>query len=93
VFWATGQGQVTPASTDGAVIASGQWPVPMSPVTVMIGTEEVTPAWVGLIYTGEIQVNLQIPGDAPVNGAVPLQLKIGGVLSRPDVTVSIKAKN
>ena len=91
-IWATGQGAVTPAGIDGAAIVSGQWPVPTNPVTAIVGAAEVAPSWVGLVFTGEIQVNVQIPNDAPVGSAVPLQLTIGGVSSRPDVTVSIKAK-
>jgi uncharacterized protein (TIGR03437 family) len=91
-FWATGQGAVTPGGIDGSTIASGAWPLPTHPVTVVIGTEEVTPAWAGLIYTGEMQVNVQIPADAQAGGAVPLRLKIDGVLSRVEATVAIKAK-
>jgi uncharacterized protein (TIGR03437 family) len=91
-FWATGQGAVTPGGIDGSTIASGAWPVPTHPVTVVIGTEEVTPGWAGLIYTGELQVNVQLPADAQVGSAVPLRLKIDGVLSRVDATVAIKAK-
>jgi uncharacterized protein (TIGR03437 family) len=39
-----------------------------------------------------MQVNVQIPASAQVGSAVPLQLKIDGVLSRVEATVAIKAK-
>jgi uncharacterized protein (TIGR03437 family) len=42
-----------------------------------------------LIYTGEIQVNVVIPSDAPT-GDVPLVLTIGAASSRKDATIAIK---
>ncbi len=91
-FWVTGQGLVTPESADGAVIQDGAWPVPVQPVKAIIGGKEVTPIWVGLVYTGMIQVNVQVPADATTGAAVPLQVKIGNATSRADVTVAIKPK-
>jgi uncharacterized protein (TIGR03437 family) len=55
-------------------------------VKVMFGAIEAYLAF------GEIQINVKLPDDAPVSGAVPLQLKIGAVSSRSDVSFSIKAR-
>ena len=43
-----------------------------------------------LIYTGEIQANVSIPGGAPTGSAVPLVLTIGTASSRNDATIAIK---
>ncbi len=87
-FWATGQGMVSPAGVDGELIAN-----PKSvnlPVKVTIGgiaANLVAPPV--LIYTGEIQVAVYIPADAPT-GNVPLVLTIGSASSRSDATIAIK---
>jgi uncharacterized protein (TIGR03437 family) len=44
----------------------------------------------GLIYTGEIQINVLIPANAPTGSAVPLVVTIGGASSRADTTVAIQ---
>ena len=44
----------------------------------------------GLVYSGEVQINLVIPDDAPGGPAVPLVLSIGTANSRADATVAIK---
>jgi uncharacterized protein (TIGR03437 family) len=47
-------------------------------------------AFDGLIYTGEIQVNVTIPANAPTGSAVPLVVSIGGASSRSDATIAIQ---
>jgi uncharacterized protein (TIGR03437 family) len=86
-FWATGQGLVDPAGQDGEVIAS---PKDMKlPVKVSIGGIDAKVLGAVLIYTGEIQVNVVIPGTAPT-GDVPLVLTIGAASSRKDATIAVK---
>jgi len=87
-FWATGQGLVTPAGVDGEIVAA-----PKSvnlPVKVTIGGIDaplvVSPV---LIYTGEIQVPVYVPSNAPT-GNVPLVLTIGNAKSRADATIAVK---
>jgi uncharacterized protein (TIGR03437 family) len=46
--------------------------------------------FVGLVYSGEVQINLLIPAGAPTGSAVPLVVTIGGASSRTDVTVAIQ---
>lgn len=86
-FWATGQGLVDPAGQDGEVIA-----VPKNvklPVKVSVGGIDWPILAALLIYTGEIQVNVVIPSDAPT-GDVPLVLTIGTASGRKDATIAIK---
>jgi uncharacterized protein (TIGR03437 family) len=92
-FWATGQGLVDIPQQDGAQPAGPPFPKPLLPVSVNIGgvrvpDENVT--FVGLIYAGEIQVNVLIPSNAPTGNAVPLVLNIDGASSRTGVTMAIK---
>ncbi len=86
-FWATGQGLVDPAGQDGEAIASPK-KLRLS-VKVSIGGVEVTPNFAGLIFTGVMQVNLQIPDSTP-SGNVELLLTIGSATSRKGVTIAVK---
>jgi uncharacterized protein (TIGR03437 family) len=86
-FWATGQGQVDPFGQDGETISNPKSVV--LPVKVSIGGVDAQVLWTGLIYCGEVQVNVAIPANAPA-GDVPLVLTIGNAASRSQVTVSVK---
>ena len=69
------------------------YPSPLLPVAVTIGGVPVPAAnvvFAGLVYSGEIQINVLIPGTAPTGGAVPLVVSIGGTSSRTDVTIALK---
>ena len=59
------------------------------PVKVSIGGIDAQILGAVLIYTGEIQVNVVIPNNAPT-GAAPLMLTIGTAASRKDATIAIK---
>lgn len=86
-FWATGQGTVTPGGVDGETITNAKTVI--TPVKVGIGSLTVDPLWTGLIYTGEMQVNVAIPANAPT-GKVPLVITMGSSSSRTDATIAIK---
>ena len=65
----------------------------MLPVSVSLGGVAVPAAnmvFDGLVYTGEIQINVLIPANAPTGSAVPLVVTIGGASSRTDATVAIQ---
>ena len=47
-------------------------------------------AFYGLVYSGEVQMNLLIPANAPTGNAVPLVVTIGAASSRPDATIAIR---
>jgi uncharacterized protein (TIGR03437 family) len=63
------------------------------PVTVTIGGTVVPAAnvvFTGLVYAGEIQINVLIPDAAPTGAAVPLVVSLGAASSRTDVTIAVK---
>ena len=92
-FWVTGQGTVNTTLADGTQPTGPPFPTPMLPVSVTLGGTQVPAAnlaFDGLIYTGEIQVNVTIPANAPTGNAVPLVVNIGGASSRADATIAIQ---
>jgi uncharacterized protein (TIGR03437 family) len=92
-FWVTGQGVVNTTLGDGVQPSGPPYPAPLFPVSVSLGGAAVPAAniaFVGLIYSGEIQVNVLIPDNAPTGSAVPLVVTIGGASSRVDATVAIQ---
>ena len=65
----------------------------MLPVSVSLGGVALPAADIvfdGLVYSGEVQINLLIPANALTGSAVPLVVTIGGASSRPDATIAIK---
>jgi len=91
-FWLTGQGLVSIAQQDGEQPVGPPFPTPELPVSVTIGGVQVPPAnltFAGLIYSGEVQLNVLIPENVPTGGAVPLIVTIGNASSRHDATIAI----
>ena len=92
-FWATGQGLVDIPQQDGNATTGPPFPKPLLPVNVSLGGVKMPDSnvvFTGLVYSGEIQVNVLIPDSAPTGAAVPFSLMIGDVSSRAGVTVAIK---
>jgi uncharacterized protein (TIGR03437 family) len=92
-FWTTGQGLVNIPQQDGTQPTGPPYPNPLLPVTVTIGGAPVPAAnvvFTGLVYSGEIQINVVVPGNAPTGGTVPLVVTIGKASSRTDVTMAIQ---
>jgi uncharacterized protein (TIGR03437 family) len=92
-FWVTGQGLVNTTLADGTQPSGPPYPTPMLPVSVTLGGIPVPAANIafdGLIYCGEVQMNILIPANAPTGGAVPLVVSIGAASSRSDATIAIK---
>jgi uncharacterized protein (TIGR03437 family) len=95
-IFGTGEGQTSPQGVDGLVLPiKSPLPAPNLPVEVSIGGVPIDPADVN--YAGEapgeisgvIQVNAKIPaGVGP--GPVPVVIKVGGVPSQANVTVSVR---
>jgi uncharacterized protein (TIGR03437 family) len=91
-FWLTGQGLVNTTLADGTQPTGPPFPTPMLPVSVSLGRVQVPAAnvvFAGLVYSGEVQINLLIPANAPTGSAVPLVVTIGGS-SRTDATVALQ---
>jgi uncharacterized protein (TIGR03437 family) len=92
-FWVTGQGLVNTTLADGTQPTGPPFPTPLLPVRVTLGGITVPAAnlaFDGLIYSGEVQINVLIPANAPTGSAVPLVVTIGGASSRTDATIAIQ---
>jgi uncharacterized protein (TIGR03437 family) len=92
-FWLTGQGLVNTTLADGTQPTGPPYPSPMLPVSVSLGGVQIPAAnvvFAGLVYSGEVQINLLIPANVPTGSAVPLVVTIGDVSSRTDATVAIQ---
>jgi uncharacterized protein (TIGR03437 family) len=92
-FWVTGQGLVNTTLADGSQPGGPSFPTPTLPLNVSLGGVPVPAANIvfdGLIYSGEVQVNLLIPVNAPTGNAVPLVVTLGGASSRADATIAIQ---
>jgi len=94
-IYGTGEGQTSPQGVDGLITSVQRLPTPNQPVTVTIGGLDVPPSDIGyageapLIVSGVIQVNAKIPaGVGP--GAAPVVIKVGGVPSQANLTVSVR---
>jgi uncharacterized protein (TIGR03437 family) len=91
-FWLTGQGAVNAPPPDG-IQPGSPYPTPMLPLSVSVGGVPLPAANVvfdGLVYSGEVQINLLIPANAPTGSAVSLVVTIGGASSRTDATIAIQ---
>jgi uncharacterized protein (TIGR03437 family) len=92
-FWVTGQGLVNTTLGDGAQPTGPPFPSPLLPVSVSLGGSAVPASnlvFDGLIYSGEVQINVLIPANAPTGSAVPVVVTIGGASSRTDATIAIQ---
>lgn len=75
ILWATGLGPTNPAQPAGQLVSS---PVPLAgQLQISIGGQQVTPQYVGLVYSGVYQINLQIP-PLPSGDAV-IKLSVNGI--------------
>lgn len=93
-IYGTGLGVTTPASTDGMLAASpfGQ-ANPNLAVTVTMGDIVCVTNYVGAapgLIAGALQINAQVPAGVTPGPSVPLVVTIGGVPSRPGVTLAVK---
>ncbi len=91
-FFATGEGALVPAWTDGRQPAPGQFPRPANSPLVRIGGVEsrCEHNWSGLIHPGVLQLNACVPHDAPAGDAVPLEILVSGAASQPGVTLRVQ---
>jgi uncharacterized protein (TIGR03437 family) len=78
-FYATGEGQTTPAGVDGK-LATLPLPSPNLPVSVTIGGLPAVVQYSGGVYgavAGLMQVNAKIPAGVAAGAYVPVVLKVG----------------
>jgi len=78
-FYATGEGQTTPAGVDGK-LGTTPLPSPNLPVTVAVGGLPAVVQYKGGVsgvVAGLMQVNVQIPAGVATGGYVPVVLSVG----------------
>ena len=92
----TGEGQTSPSGVDGWVtVTSSVGPITPGPVLPVSATLADQPAFVQFageapgIVSGVLQVNLQIPANAPT-GNLAIVVSIGNIKSQAGVTVSVQ---
>jgi uncharacterized protein (TIGR03437 family) len=89
-FYATGEGQTTPAGVDGK-IGTSPLPTPIASVTVTVGGAQATVPYAGGaqgVIAGVMQVSVVVP--TGLSGNVPLVVTIGGKSSQAGVTIAVK---
>lgn len=93
VLWGTGLGPIAKADN----IAPGFLDLKdQANVKVLLGGKEITPAYAGRApeFPGADQVNFVVPADAQTGCTIPLQVKVGSVLSnRSSVAILAAGQN
>jgi uncharacterized protein (TIGR03437 family) len=91
----TGEGQTTPAGTNGTVTPSDGTGLkkPNLQVTASIGGVAATVLYAGAapgLVSGVMQVNLQIPDGAASGNALPLQITVGNTNTQAGITIAVQ---
>ena len=99
VIYATGEGQVRPAGSDGRIVSGTVDSLPRPVGTVSVKLNGVTVPAANIAYAGSapglvagaLQVNVKIPADLNITAAaqVPVEVSVGGSPSQPGVTVAV----
>jgi uncharacterized protein (TIGR03437 family) len=95
-LYATGEGQTSPAGIDGRVvpyISLAALPRPKLPVRVTLGgvPAEVVFAGAAPNMVSMMQVNIRVPGNAPIGDAIPLVLTVGENSSPASATMAVRS--
>lgn len=85
-LWGTGFGPTKDSRPIGSIVT--QPSETQTPVTVQIGTAQITASYAGLVGAGLYQVNVQVP-DLP-DGEYPVIATVNGVSSQQGVLLQIK---
>ena len=90
----TGEGQTTPAGSDGSIIPAiaSALKHPLLPVTATVNGISAKVLYYGSapgLISGVMQVNLEIPATAPTGGAVPVQITVGTASTQTGVTIAV----
>ena len=91
-LYLTGEGQTSPAGTDGKLANAAPFPKPVLPVTATIGGQPAVVSYYGAAPTavaGLMQVNVQIPSGVTAGPAVPLTVTVGTVPAQSAVTIAV----
>ena len=91
-LFCTGGGRTDPPQADG-VNSPAAAPVVADRVVASVGSIGATVQYAGAApgeISGKLQVNVVIPDNAPVGGAVPVQIGIGNISSGEGATIAVK---
>jgi len=91
IIYATGQGVVDPPLDTGQLAPAS--PLSSAPaVTVTFGGRPGRVLFGGMTpgFAGLMQVNVEVPSDAPTGNAVPVVVTVAGVSSQPNVTLAVR---
>lgn len=95
ILYGTGEGQTSPAGTDGKVnAATGRPPTPLQNVSVTINGVPAVIDYAGGVPTsvaGLFQMNVEIPTGVPAGTQIPVVVTIGGVASQT-VYIAVSAQ-
>jgi uncharacterized protein (TIGR03437 family) len=94
-LWATGAGQSSPVGIDGSVVTAQSLPLPVLPVTALIGGNAAQVLYAGGgpgMVEGVIQVNVLVPASTPGGNAVPVVLHVGDSVSQTNVTLAVASQ-
>ena len=93
-IYATGLGDTDRGCVDGGVNPSNPpFAKPVLPLRVLIGDREARIEFAGPapgFVRGVFQINVTVPGDAPLGPNVPLTVEAGGTRSQDGVTLAVK---
>ena len=95
MIFATGEGQTNPPGETGLLVKGSpdQLPRPRNPVAVQIGGRAATVTYAGAapgMVSGLLQINVQVPANAPTGDAVPVVVRIGNNNSQDEVVMAIR---
>jgi uncharacterized protein (TIGR03437 family) len=91
-LYVTGEGQTVPAGVNGKIAATPPYAKPSLPVTVTIGGVGATVTYAGGAPTsvaGLMQINVQVPANAPTGTTVPVTLSVGENAAQSGVTIAV----
>ena len=92
-FYATGEGQTTPAGVNGKPATGAVIPKPVAAVSVTIGGAAATISYAsgapGAV-DGLMQVNAVVPAGAASGAAVPVVLTVGTASSPAGTTMAVR---
>ena len=91
----TGEGQTNPGGVDGAIIPAvlSALKNPLLRVTATVGGIDAPVQYAGSaagLISGVMQVNLQIPANAPTGASVPIVITVGTATTQAGVTVAVQ---
>jgi astacin len=92
VFYATGEGDLSPAATDG-MLSGTVLGRPQLPVSVRIGGRPTAVHYAGAapgLVSGVMQINALVPEGITPGDAVPVNLVVGSAISPAGVTLSVR---